>query len=111
MAQSVKDLTLDFCSGHDLTVCEIKPPVGVCADSVGPAWDSLSLSLSVSQSVSAPPSLMLSLSVSLKINKKNILKKILKKIKNCIEFQSKIMQMVLLISNSHVQTFSIKSIY
>ena len=29
VAQSVEYLTLDFGSGHDLTVCEIKPPVGL----------------------------------------------------------------------------------
>ena len=40
---SVKRQTLDFGSGHDLTVCEIEPHIGLCADSVEPAWDSLSL--------------------------------------------------------------------
>ena len=45
MAQLVKRLTLDFSSGHDLMVCEIEPPIG--ADSVEPAWDSLSLRLSL----------------------------------------------------------------
>ena len=54
MAQSVKRLTLDFGSGHDLMVRGIEPRVGLCADSVEPAWDFLSLSL---------------LSLSLKINK------------------------------------------
>ena len=45
MAQSVKGP--DFCSGHELTACEIEPHVGLCADSKEPAWDSLSpLSLS-----------------------------------------------------------------
>ena len=43
---SVKCLTLDFGSGHDLTVLEIEPRIGVGADSAEPVWDSLSLSLS-----------------------------------------------------------------
>ena len=60
MAQSVKALTLDFGSDHALTICEIEPDVGLCADSMEPARDSLSPSLS------APPLL------SLKINKINI---------------------------------------
>ena len=57
MAQSVKRLTLDFDSCHDLTVGEFEPRVRLCADSAEPAWDSLS------------PSLPLSLP-SLKINKR-----------------------------------------
>ena len=56
MAQSVRCLTLDFGSGHDLMFCEIEPCVGLCAGSVEPAWDSLSPSLS------ACPLLMLSFS-------------------------------------------------
>ena len=56
VAQSVKHLTPDFSSGHDLMVCEFKPQIGFCADSVEPAWDSPSPSLS------APSLLMLSLS-------------------------------------------------
>ena len=59
MAQSVEPLTLDFLSGHDLTVRESESRIGLCADSLEPAWDSLSLPLS------DPPLLML----SLKINK------------------------------------------
>ena len=47
-AQSVERQTLDFRSGHDLTVREIKPRVGLCADSVGTAWI-LSPSVSLSQ--------------------------------------------------------------
>ena len=47
MAQSVKRLTLDFGSGHDLTVRG--PCLRLCANSVEPAWDSLSVSFS------APP--------------------------------------------------------
>ena len=42
MAQLVKQLTLDFSSGQDLTVHEIKPCVGLCADSVESVWVSLS---------------------------------------------------------------------
>ena len=58
VAQSVKCLTLDFGSGHDLTVHEIKPCIGLCTDSPEPAWDSLSLSLPL------PHLCALSLSVS-----------------------------------------------
>ena len=50
VAQSVKCLTLDLGSGHNLTVGEVEPRVGLCTDSEEPAWDSLSLS--------APPRLM-----------------------------------------------------
>ena len=60
VAQSGKWPTLDFSSGHDLTVCELEPHVSLCADSTVPAWDSLSLSLCPS------PALSVSLSVSLK---------------------------------------------
>ena len=43
MAQTVKRPTLDFDSGHDLTVLEFEPHVGLRAgDSVEPARDSLS---------------------------------------------------------------------
>ena len=52
--------TLDFGSGPDLTVREFQPRVWLCADSVEPAWDSLSLSLC--------PSPARALSLSLKIN-------------------------------------------
>ena len=64
-AQSVEHPALDFSSGHELTVREIEPRVGLCVDSSEPAGDSLSPSLS------APPLLMCtcSLSLSLKINK------------------------------------------
>ena len=44
MAQSVKRLTLDFNLGHDLAVDGIEPHIGLCAGSVEPAWDSVSLS-------------------------------------------------------------------
>ena len=46
MAQSVKRLTLDLGSGHNLTVGEVEPRIGLCTDREEPAWDSLSLSLS-----------------------------------------------------------------
>ena len=58
MAQSAGCLTLDFGSGHNLTIHEIKPFIGLHAQ------DSLSLSLCPSSTL-----LSLSLSVSLKINK------------------------------------------
>ena len=46
VAQLVKHLTLDFRSGHDLTVSEINPYIWLFADSKETAWDSLSTSLS-----------------------------------------------------------------
>ena len=58
MAQSGEHPTLDFGSGHDLTVRGIEPHVRLCGDSTEPAWDSLSPSV--------PPLCMLSLSLSLK---------------------------------------------
>ena len=45
VAQSVKHLALDFCSGHDLTVRRFEPRIGLLADSMQLAWVSLSLSL------------------------------------------------------------------
>ena len=60
---SVKCLTLDFSSGHDLTVHEFKPRIVLYTDSADPAWESLSLPLS------PPLPHLLSLSLSLKINK------------------------------------------
>ena len=63
VAQSVKHLTLDFGSGHDLTVHEFEPHI--YADSAKPAWDSLSLPLCPSPA----HSFARSLSLSLKINK------------------------------------------
>ena len=36
VAQLVECPTLDFGSGHDLTVHEFEPHVGLCADSAGP---------------------------------------------------------------------------
>ena len=41
----MKLLTLDFSSGHDLTVIEPEARVGLCTDNAEPAWDSLSFSL------------------------------------------------------------------
>ena len=58
VAQLVKCPTLDFCSGHDLTVGGIEPHDGLCADSAEPAWDSLS------PFISAPPPFPLALSLS-----------------------------------------------
>ena len=66
MGQSVKHLTLDFPSGHDLLVCEIEPRVGFCAGSTEPAWDSLSPSVSLCLSPTRV------VSVFLKINKLKI---------------------------------------
>ena len=39
VVQSVKCPTLDFSSGHNLTVCEIEPPFGVCTDASEPVWE------------------------------------------------------------------------
>ena len=58
MAQPVKHPNLDFGSGHDLSVCEIKPHIGLRADNIEPIWDSLSPALSLS----SPPGLALALS-------------------------------------------------
>ena len=46
MALAIEHLSLDLGSGHDLSVRGIEPPVGLLADSEGPAWDSLSPFLS-----------------------------------------------------------------
>ena len=61
----VKRLTLDFTSGRDLTVQEIKPWVGSHADSMEAAWNSLSPSLSLSLSLSSLPPSMCARSLSL----------------------------------------------
>ena len=71
MAESVKHLTLDLGSSHDLMVCEFQPHIGLCADSVDGAY----LGFSVS-SLSAPPptrahTLSLSLSLKNKLKKRN----------------------------------------
>ena len=47
MAQSVKCPTLGFGSGHGPVVRGFEPHIGLCVDSVEPAWDSLSPSLSL----------------------------------------------------------------
>ena len=67
MSQQVKQLTLDFSSGHDLMVREFEPHIGLHTDSAEPAWDSLSLS--------ASPVLSVSLQIS-KINFKKLFKKL-----------------------------------
>ena len=64
MAQLVKHSTLDFSSGHDLTVHESELCIQLCTGRAEPAWDSFSLSLSLCPS----PAHALSL-LSLKINK------------------------------------------
>ena len=66
MAQSVKDLTPNLSSGHNLMVHEFEPYIGLCTESKEPAWDSLSLFLS------APPLLRCShaISVPLSLKKK-----------------------------------------
>ena len=58
VTQLVRYMTLDFGSGHGFMVCEFKPHVGLCTDSMEPAWDSLS------PSHSAPPPLMRAFVVS-----------------------------------------------
>ena len=55
LSGSITCPTLDFGSGHDITVHEFQICIGLHADGVEPAWDSLSLPL--------PPS------VCLRINK------------------------------------------
>ena len=50
VAQSVKHLTPDFSSGHDLRVGEFKALHWALPNSVEPAWDSVSGSLFLSQS-------------------------------------------------------------
>ena len=69
MAQSLKCLSLDFGSDHDLTVREFEPHGGLCADSWQPAWDSLSPSLSALTPLSHTRTCSLSLSLSLSQNK------------------------------------------
>ena len=63
VAQLVKCPALDIGSDHDLIVRGTEPCIGLCADTVDPAWDSLSPSLSASSPFA--------LFMSLKINKKN----------------------------------------
>ena len=59
-AQSVKCPSLDFGSGHDLTVLEFEPRVRICADSADAARDSRS-----------PPSLPLSLSKQINLKEQD----------------------------------------
>ena len=66
VAQSVKNSTLGFGSGYDLTVHEIEPSVRLLANSVEPTWDSLSPSLSLCLPAPRSPC---SHSLSRKINK------------------------------------------
>ena len=47
MAPLVERGILGSGSGHDLLVPGLEPRIGLCADSVESAWDSLSLSLSL----------------------------------------------------------------
>ena len=65
MAQSVKLPTLGFDSSRDPTVCKFELLIGLCADSVEPAWASLSPYLSLR----FPCSCCLPLSLSLCQNK------------------------------------------
>ena len=66
MAHSVKRLTLDLGSGHDLTVCEFEPRIRHWADGAEPAWDSVAPSLCPSPACA----------LSLEINSKRFLIKI-----------------------------------
>ena len=69
MVTSLQRPTLGFGLGKDLTVREFEPRIRLWADSVEPAWNTLSLSvslslcLSVSLSLSLSPLLALSLSL------------------------------------------------
>ena len=47
MVQWVKFPTLDFSSGHDLSVRDVEPCIGLCTDCKEPVWCSLSLPLSL----------------------------------------------------------------
>ena len=67
MAQSVKHQTLDFSSGHDLTVRGFEPNIRLCTDRVEPAWDPLSVSLFLCPSPARVH--VHALSLSLEINK------------------------------------------
>ena len=49
VAQFVNCPTLDFGSGCDLAVREFKPHIGLRADHVEPAWDSLSLFIKINK--------------------------------------------------------------
>ena len=60
MAQVGEHPTLDFGSGHDLTVHGIKPHMGLWTGSAEPAWDFLSPPLSLPLHCSCSLSLSLS---------------------------------------------------
>ena len=70
MAQLVKPPTPGFGSGHDLTVREIEPHIGLCADIVEHVWDSLSPSLSAPHLLMQAHTLSLSLQVNKHLGKK-----------------------------------------
>ena len=73
MAQLVECLTLDFCSGHDLKVCDIEPHIrlhAAMADGMG-----FCLGFSLLPFLSSPSSLTCTLSLSLKISKNKYLKR------------------------------------
>ena len=65
MAQLVELLTLDFGSGHDLTVCGFEPHTGLCA---GRVWSLLGI-LSSCLSLTHALSLSLSQNKYIKIEK------------------------------------------
>ena len=67
VARSVMCLTLDFGSGHDLSVCEFEPWLG----SGLVAWSLLGI---LFPPLSAPPLLTLPLSLKIKINLKKFFK-------------------------------------
>ena len=75
MTQSVKHLTPDFGSGHDLMAYEFEPCIGLSADIVEPAWDSGSFSLCPSPTCP----------LSLKINKNKLKKRVQKSIKETLQ--------------------------
>ena len=76
VAQWVKHMTLDLGLGHDLTVHEIEPGIGFCADSTGSLVGILYLPLYLSlPNLCFLLSLCLSFSLSLKINKDFFLNK------------------------------------
>ena len=63
MAHAGKCLSPDLSLGHDLMVREIEPCIGLCADSMEPAWDSLPFFASPPLPPPAPHALSLSLSI------------------------------------------------
>ena len=79
VARSVKRLTLDFGSGHDLTVRGTEPHIRLCSDSKEPAWGSLSLSLSLSHSTPSRLLCTRARALSLKKQKQNHTKKLYNK--------------------------------